>query len=151
MGRMALRWYGRNAPSKSTFDVTTRCEGRLPIRTRRLRCSGSRLFMHLSRRFLIVFSMFLASATLFRSAAAGAEAYLIADAQTGYIIEEQEPRKKLQVGSLTKIATASVALDWAERRSGDLNQVVTIPQEAFVGVTENHIGFQPGDNITLRD
>jgi D-alanyl-D-alanine carboxypeptidase len=106
--------------------------------------------MHLSRRFLIVFSAFLASAPLLRSAN-GAEAYLIADARTGYILEEQDARKKLQVGSLTKIATASVVLDWAERRSGDLNQVVTIPQEAFVGTLENNIGFQPGDNITLRD
>ena len=128
----------------------TRFEGRLPIRTRRLRCSGSRVFMHLSRRFLIVFSVFLSSATLLRSVAA-AEAYLIADAQTGYILEEQESRKKLQVGSLTKIATASVVLDWAERRSGDLNQAVPIPQEAFAGTLENNIGFQPGDNITLRD
>jgi serine-type D-Ala-D-Ala carboxypeptidase (penicillin-binding protein 5/6) len=106
--------------------------------------------MHLSRRFLIVFSLFFASAALLRSAA-GAEAYLIADAQTGYILEEQESKKKLQVGSLTKIATSSVVLDWAERRSGDLNQVVTIPQEAFVGTLENNIGFQPGDSITLRD
>src|SRR6266487_3373955 len=106
--------------------------------------------MHLSRRFLIVLSAFLASMALLRSAAA-AEAYLIADAQTGYILEEQESRKKLQVGSLTKIATASVVLDWAERRSGDLNQAVTIPQEAFVGTLENNIGFQPGDSITLRD
>src|SRR5438270_13347595 len=106
--------------------------------------------MHLTRRFLTVFSAFLVSMTLLRSAAA-AEAYLIADAQTGYILEEQEPRKKLQVGSLMKIATASVALDWAERRSGDLNQAVTIPQEAFAGTLENNIGFQPGDTITLRD
>src|SRR5207245_2850346 len=106
--------------------------------------------MHLTRRFLTVFSAFLVSMALLRSAAA-AEAYLIADAQTGYILEEQEPRKKLQVGSLMKIATASVALDWAERRSGDLNQAVTIPQEAFVGTSENNIGFQPGDSITLRD
>jgi D-alanyl-D-alanine carboxypeptidase (penicillin-binding protein 5/6) len=106
--------------------------------------------MHLSRRFITVFSVFLASAALLRSAA-GAEAYLIADAQTGYILEEQESRKKLQVGSLTKIATASVVLDWAERRSGDLNQAVPIPQEAFVGTLENNIGFQPGDSITLRD
>src|SRR5881227_2770420 len=106
--------------------------------------------MHLTRRFLTVFSAFLVSMALLRSAAA-AEAYLIADAQTGYILEEQEPRKKLQVGSLMKIATASVALDWAERRSGDLNQAVTIPQEAFAGTLENNIGFQPGDSITLRD
>jgi serine-type D-Ala-D-Ala carboxypeptidase (penicillin-binding protein 5/6) len=106
--------------------------------------------MHLSRRFLISFSAVLIGASVVRSAAA-AQAYVIADALTGYILEEQEPRKKLQVGSLTKIATASVVLDWAERKSGDVNQVVTIPQEAFVGITENNIGFQPGDSITLRD
>ena len=106
--------------------------------------------MHLSRGFLIILLGICATVAFVRSAAA-AQAYLIADAQTGYILEEQEPRKKLQVGSLTKIATASVVLDWAERKSGDVNQVVTIPQEAFVGTTENNIGFQPGDTITLRD
>ncbi len=106
--------------------------------------------MHLSHRFGIVFFALLASAASLRSAAA-AQAYLIADAQTGYILEEQEGRKKLQVGSLTKIATASVVLDWAERKSGDLNQAVTIPQEAFAGTLENNIRFEPGDSITLRD
>ena len=106
--------------------------------------------MHFSRRFFIVFFAFLASAAILRSAAA-AQAFIIVDAQTGYIFEEQEPRKKLQIGSLTKIATASVVLDWAERKSGDLNHVVTIPQEAFAGSLENNIGFQPGDSITLRD
>src|ERR1700756_2843035 len=106
--------------------------------------------MHLSRRYLIVFTALLASGSALRTASA-AQAYLIADAQTGYILEEQESRKKLQVGSLIKIATASVVLDWAERRSGDLNQAVTIPQGAFVGTLENNIGFQPGDTITLRD
>ena len=106
--------------------------------------------MRLSLRFFIIFSVIFASASVLRTAAA-AQAYVIADAQTGYILDEQEPRKKLQVGSLTKIATASVVLDWAERKSGDLNQVVTIPQAAFVGSSENNIGFQPGDSITLRD
>jgi D-alanyl-D-alanine carboxypeptidase (penicillin-binding protein 5/6) len=106
--------------------------------------------MHFSRRFFIVFFAFLASAAILRSAAA-AQAFIIVDAQTGYIFEDQEPRKKLQIGSLTKIATASVVLDWAERKSGDLNQVVTIPQEAFAGSLENNIGFQPCDSITLRD
>ena len=106
--------------------------------------------MHFSRRFFILFFAFLASAAILRSAAA-AQAFIIVDAQTGYIFEEQEPRKKLQIGSLTKIATASVVLDWAERKSGDLNQMVTIPQEAFAGSLENNIGFQPGDSITLRD
>src|ERR1700747_2520135 len=106
--------------------------------------------MRLSLRFFIIFSIILASASVLRTATA-AQAYVIADAQTGYILDEQEPKKKLQVGSLTKIATASVVLDWAEKKSGDLNRVVTIPQSAFVGISENHIGFQPGDSITLRD
>jgi len=106
--------------------------------------------MHLSRGFLIILLVICGTAAFVRSAAA-AQAYVIADAQTGYILEEQEPRKKLQVGSLTKIAMASVVLDWAERKSGNLNQVVTIPQGVFVGTTENNIGFQPGDTISLRD
>ena len=106
--------------------------------------------MHSSRQFLIVFVGFVLTSSALRSAAA-AQAYLIADAQTGYILEEQEPRKKLQVGSLTKVATACVVLDWAERKSGDINGMVTIPPEAFQGITENNIGFQPGDSITLRD
>ena len=106
--------------------------------------------MHFSRRFLIVIFAFIASAAILRSAVA-AQAFVIIDAQTGYILEEQEPRRKLQVGSLTKIATASVVLDWEERKAGNLNQVATIPQEAFAGTQENNIGFQPGDSITLRD
>jgi serine-type D-Ala-D-Ala carboxypeptidase (penicillin-binding protein 5/6) len=106
--------------------------------------------MHSTRRVLIFVAVCLASASVFRSALA-AQAYLIADAQTGYILEEQKSRDKLQVGSLTKIATACVVLDWSEKRSGDLNATVAIPPEAFQGIRENNIGFQPGDNISLRD
>src|SRR6476659_1669011 len=106
--------------------------------------------MNFSRQLLFFLLAFVAGVSVARSATA-AQAYVIADAQTGYILEEQEPRKKLQVGSLTKIATASVVLDWSERKSGDLNQMVSIPQAAFVGITENNIRFQPGDSITLRD
>jgi serine-type D-Ala-D-Ala carboxypeptidase (penicillin-binding protein 5/6) len=106
--------------------------------------------MHSPRRSLVFLAAFVAGASFVRSAAA-AQAYLIADARTGYILEQQEPRKKLQVGSLTKIATACVVLDWSERKSGDLNAIVTIPPEALQGITENPIGFQPGDTITLRD
>ncbi|PYK36832.1 MAG: hypothetical protein DME60_13520 [Verrucomicrobia bacterium] len=106
--------------------------------------------MRFSHRFFAVVTTFLASAAVLPSAMA-AQAYIIVDSKTGYVLEAQEARKKTQIGSLTKIATASVVLDWAEQKSGDLNQVVTIPQEAFAGTMENNIGFQPGDNITLRD
>jgi D-alanyl-D-alanine carboxypeptidase (penicillin-binding protein 5/6) len=80
-----------------------------------------------------------------------AKAVVIVDAQTGFVLEQQEPKQKRQVGSLTKVAMAMVVLDWAEKKSGDLNQLATIPPEALAGTGQNLIGFQPGDTITLRD
>src|SRR5213595_1039804 len=106
--------------------------------------------MRFSHRFFTASIALIVTAASLRSAV-GAQAFVIVDSQTGYLLEEQEPRRKLQIGSLTKIATASVVLDWAERKGGDLNQAITIPPEAFQGTTENNIGFQPGDSVTLRD
>jgi D-alanyl-D-alanine carboxypeptidase (penicillin-binding protein 5/6) len=89
----------------------------------------------------------LSGATSLRAA----ESSITIDTQTGFILEKLQPDKKRQVGSLTKIATAMVVLDWAAKQSGDLAQVASIPEAAFVGTSENNIGFQPGDTITLRD
>jgi len=102
------------------------------------------------QRFFLCFVLFVTLASSIRSAAA-AKAYIIVDATTGAILDAEEQAQKRQIGSLTKIATAMVVLDWAEHRGGDLNQIATIPSEAFVGITENNIGFQPGDRINLRD
>jgi len=81
----------------------------------------------------------------------GAEATITVDAKTGLILDKLQPDKKRQVGSLTKIATAMVVLDWAAKESGDLGQVAVIPEAAFAGTSENNVGFQPGDTVTLRD
>jgi len=105
------------------------------------------IFLHRNLLIVATFVVSIAGGTCVRAA----QSYVIADSQTGYVLEEQKPRDKRQVGSLTKIATAMVVLDWAAKRGGDLNQLATIPPEAFVGTGENHIGFQPGDVITLRD
>ena len=80
-----------------------------------------------------------------------ASAFIIVDSQTGHVLQDQDGRQKRQVGSLTKVATAMVVLDWAEHKSGNLNQMVVISPDAFVGTGENTIGFQPGDAISLRD
>jgi D-alanyl-D-alanine carboxypeptidase len=85
------------------------------------------------------------------AAVAARTAYVVIDAQTGFVLEQVDARDKRQVGSLTKVATAMVVLDWSEKRGGDLNQLATIPPEAFVNTGDNLIGFQPGDRITLRD
>jgi len=44
-----------------------------------------------------------------------------------------------------------VVLDWAEHKGGNLNQTVVIPPSAFAGTLENNIGFEPGDEIALRE
>jgi serine-type D-Ala-D-Ala carboxypeptidase (penicillin-binding protein 5/6) len=105
----------------------------------------------IARRFL---TALLSLAFLFsagRALAAARTAYVIIDGQTGFVLEQVDARAKRQIGSLTKVAAAMVVLDWSEKRGGDLNQLATIPPEAFVGTGENLIGFQPGDRITLRD
>ena len=101
-------------------------------------------------KFFLILVAFALGARAVPSAVA-AQGYVIIDSQTGYVLQEKEAREKRQVGSLTKVATAAVVLDWAEHRSGNINEVATITPEAFVGTTENYVGFQPGDRIALRD
>jgi D-alanyl-D-alanine carboxypeptidase (penicillin-binding protein 5/6) len=104
----------------------------------------------LANRFLTA----LAAAVVLASTASlthAAQAYVIVDSRTGYVLQGHESKQKRQVGSLTKIVTAAVVLDWAEHKGGNLNQVVSIPPQAFTGVTENFVGFQPGDRVSLRD
>src|SRR5262249_61025332 len=85
------------------------------------------------------------------SAASLPPSYLVVDSQTGYVLIEQNAREKRQVASFTKIATACVVLDWAEKKGGDLNQVTTIRETAFVGGEKNEIGWQNADGVPFRD
>jgi serine-type D-Ala-D-Ala carboxypeptidase (penicillin-binding protein 5/6) len=102
------------------------------------------------RRFLaiITFLALIGGAAPHVSAAA---ASITVDATTGHILARQDPDKKRQVGSLTKIATAMVVLDWASKQGGDLAQVASVPPAAFAGTTTNNLNLQPGDTLTLRD
>ncbi len=106
--------------------------------------------MNIPLRFCCIFLAVLAS-TGAVSEALAAQAFIIIDSKSGYVFRERDAKKKRQVGSLTKVAAAMVVLDWAERNGGDLNQVATIPPEAFTGVSENLMGLQAGDTLTLRD
>src|SRR2546423_14471069 len=104
-----------------------------------------------SRRFLATLFSLAFLLPLSRAAEAARTAYVIVDAQSGFVLDEVDARDKRQIGSLTKVATAMVVLDWSEKRAGDLNKMATIPPEAFVGTGETLVGFKPGDRITLRD
>ena len=57
---------------------------------------------------------------------AQAAAYVITDSTTGYVLEQSGAQKKLQIGSLTKVAAAMVVLDWQAGTNADLNQLATV-------------------------
>lgn len=78
-------------------------------------------------------------------------AYAVADATTGYLLDSAHPRKKLQIGSLTKIATAMVVLDWADVSHQDLGALATVPAGIGNVGGANPVGFQAGDQVSLRD
>lgn len=83
--------------------------------------------------------------------AVAAEGYIVVDNQTGYILASSDRNAKLQVASLTKIATAMVVLDWAQLNKIDLSQQATITGRALQAGGVNPVGFQEGDTLSLRD
>ena len=85
------------------------------------------------------------------SHAAEAAAYVISDSTTGFILEQYRGDKKLPIGSLTKIATAMVVLDWSQASNTDLGQLATVPDGAAQIAGGQSVGLQPGDRCSLRD
>ncbi len=81
----------------------------------------------------------------------GTRAYIIADHKSGHILAQSGAQDKLQVGSLTKIATAVVVLDWVRLGGHTLDQTAVVPAPALADSDANPIGFQAGDEVTLRD
>ena len=80
-----------------------------------------------------------------------AKAYLIADAKYGHVLAGAHTDDKLQVGSLTKIATAVVAFDWARLGGHSLDQMVPVSAAAITAGGGNPVGYEPGDELTMRD
>lgn len=111
--------------------------------------------MHTFRRgfftFISILAAFAVSSPLTASAQNFAAAYVVMDATTGHVLDGQNIDKKLQVASLTKIATAMVVLDWKDATKADLNQFATVPQKAASLGTDPVAALQPGDQVTLRD
>ena len=86
-----------------------------------------------------------------RSVCAQAAAFAIADQTTGTILDSVNAQKKLQIGSLTKIASTMVVLDWASATGTDVSQLAVIPESARALATGSGVNFQVGDRCSLRD
>lgn len=98
--------------------------------------------------FLIVAAFLLGQGV---STLRAAQAFVIADMQTGYVLASHNADQRLQIASLTKVASAMVVLDWVDHTNGDLTEVAVVPQEAFAFGGPNPMNLRAGDRMTLRD
>lgn len=80
------------------------------------------------------------------------ESVMVVEAYSGKILVGANSAVKRPVASLTKMATAVVAVDWATATGTDINQfVLTAPQTVSLVGGPNPMNLQPGDTLTLRD
>lgn len=101
----------------------------------------------MSRAFILTFAFL----TTLLGTALAAESHIIVDNQTGFILDSKNPDQKLPIASLTKIATAMVTLDWVKLNHIDLSTQVTISSRA-IGINRvEPVGWQAGDQMSLRD
>ncbi|MGF1656360.1 MAG: D-alanyl-D-alanine carboxypeptidase family protein [Verrucomicrobiales bacterium] len=94
--------------------------------------------------FVLFFTLIGASHLL------GQGSFIVIDGTTGHILASNQPERRARVASLTKVATAVVALDWLRVSNRSASEMVVIPPEAFEGGV-NPVGLQPGDQLQLRD
>ena len=80
-----------------------------------------------------------------------ASSWVVADATTGFVLDSFNAKRELQIGSITKIATTMVVLDWALAQGENLGQMATVPNSVEPLASPNSIGLKPGDTISLRD
>ncbi|HVJ46853.1 MAG TPA: serine hydrolase [Luteolibacter sp.] len=81
-----------------------------------------------------------------------AESVMVVEAYSGKILVASNAAAKRPVASLTKIATAVVAIDWATAAGVDIANVsITAPPTVALVGGPNPMNLQPGDRISLRD
>ncbi|MBL9113503.1 MAG: D-alanyl-D-alanine carboxypeptidase [Verrucomicrobiaceae bacterium] len=82
---------------------------------------------------------------------AGAQSIIVVDTYNKKIHVGGNISQKRAVGGIAKIATAMVALDWADASKVSLNVLATVPTYAEQIAGERVHDLRTGDRVTLRD
>lgn len=94
----------------------------------------------------------LALALVFSSSLQAQESVMVVEAYSGKVLVASNASAKRPVASLTKIATGTVAVDWAKAAGADIGTLkITVPPTISLVGGPNPMNLQPGDRITLRD
>lgn len=84
-------------------------------------------------------------------AAQASESIMVVEAHSGKVLIATNAGAKRPVASLTKVATATVAVDWATATNTDLGTLITVPPTITLVGGPNPMNLQPGDQMSLRD
>ncbi|MGJ8634511.1 MAG: D-alanyl-D-alanine carboxypeptidase family protein [Luteolibacter sp.] len=96
-------------------------------------------------------SIFFATLALLTPLAAQ-ETHMVVEAYSGKILSAKGAAEKRPVASLTKLATAIVAVDWADATGNKLAEyLVEVPSIVTSLPTKSPNGLVPGDTLTLRE
>ena len=80
------------------------------------------------------------------------ESVMVLEAYSGKVLVASNASEKRPVASLTKIATGTVAVDWASASGADLGTLqIVVPQTVLLVGGPNPMNLQPGDRISMRD
>lgn len=80
------------------------------------------------------------------------ESLIVVESHSGKVLVADGAAEKRPVASLTKIATAVVAIDWAAATGNDLAKTsLVVPSTAALVGGHNPLNLQPSETILLRD
>jgi len=80
------------------------------------------------------------------------ESVMVVEAHSGKVLVAKNSTVKRPVASLTKMATAAVAVDWATATNTDLGKItITVPETITLVGGPNPMNLQAGDRLTMRD
>jgi D-alanyl-D-alanine carboxypeptidase (penicillin-binding protein 5/6) len=104
------------------------------------------------KKLLILKSLALLAALLPISLSAQeSESIMVVEAHSGKVLIAANAGARRPIASLTKIATAAVAVDWANATKTDLGTMITVPPTISLVGGPNPMNLQPGDQMSLRD
>ncbi|MES2982553.1 MAG: serine hydrolase, partial [Verrucomicrobiota bacterium] len=95
----------------------------------------------------VLASLIFLTSTLFAQ-----ESHIVVEAYSGKVLSASGATTKRSVASLTKIATAVVAVDWSTATQADLGTtMVRVPESATSLGEATSLGLKVGDTMSMRD
>ncbi len=78
-------------------------------------------------------------------------AYIVVDADTGFVLDSRNASRRLPPASLVKVAAAVVTLDWLEASRRNASESIMVSPAALAHGGANPVGLQAGDQASIRD